>query len=134
MSAEKLAAILEKGDTKACMKFFRDMPEKERVAYAKQARDCLDKAYKESWKTSKVGEFQHMTFTESEQRPAASVAFLFTTSFGNLKKLHLNMARLDNEIVHEILTSRKPDWLVEWANWNLEDDTFYEWSLIRRLV
>ena len=81
MSQEQLAAILKKGDTRACLDFFARLSEKERREYAGQALAFFTPVCKQSFIEVKPG-----TFERNPLLDAAGVAALSAGTFSDIKK------------------------------------------------
>jgi hypothetical protein len=127
MSQEQLATILTKGDTKACLRFFVKLSEKERRPYAGQAHAWFKEVAKNWFIETKPG-----TSVRNPLIDAAAVTVQSACSFSDLKKLGWQ-AIPDEELLHVILTSRQPDWLDDWADWFCTTMP-HRWSFLRRLV
>jgi hypothetical protein len=123
MSAERLAAILQKGDQKACVKFFRDMPEKDRRQFAAQALVM----YK---KENRIVEIGKGSFGFSDAFDAAQVAVYAACSLAEIRKIH---AFLSDDELDDVLLNRRPIWLSDWAAWFCEELPM-RWAYLRRLI
>jgi Family of unknown function (DUF6493) len=127
MSQEQLAALLEKGDTKACLRFFAPLSEKERQAYASQVGTWFKSLSKNAFLETAPGTFQRNVLLE-----AAEVAVQACCSLGDLKHLGARALPL-NELQFEIFTARRPVWLDAWTRWLCEAAPL-RWPLVRRFV
>jgi hypothetical protein len=123
MSAEKLAAILAKGNVKECMEFFRDMPEKERRQFAAQAL-AMHK------KENRIVEIGKGSFGFSDACHASVIAIHAACSFAEIRKAR---AFLSDVELDDVLLNRRPDWLSEWAAWMCEEVPM-RWAYLRRLI
>jgi len=127
MSQEQLAAILKKGDTKACMRFFARLSEKERQGYAEHVRTWFKSLYKNSFLETKPG-----TFSPNPLMEAAAVAVQSACSLSDLKQFSWRALPVD-DLQFVIFTARRPAWFDDWATW-LCEAVPHRWSLVRRFV
>lgn len=129
MSQEKLGKILEAGDTKKCVKFFKGMPEKERRSLAPFCLDWFNKQRKNEFIQTSATSWE-----ANQLMPAAEVAVFATASGSEITKLARH-ARPADEYLFELLTDRQPSWVSSWASQMTEaPNNWSTWSLVRRLI
>src|SRR5262245_49217934 len=124
MSQEKLTAILEKGNTKACLAFFDELPEKDRQGHASQSLDWF-----KAVNAKPIIQVNQNTWTSNPLLPAAEVAVLASCSLSQLKKLGRGAVPSES---FEVLKARRPAWLDDWVEWFC-DQSPHGWSLVRKL-
>ena len=125
--ADKLLAILEKGDESACLKFFDGMPEAERREHAKAVIPFFKKVVKTPFLQSGPN-----TFVTNPQLPTAAVATLACCTASELKTLGWRAMPHHKTALH-ILRDRRPDWTQAYAHWLLAENSRH-WPLVRTLV
>ncbi|HZN33906.1 MAG TPA: DUF6493 family protein, partial [Pirellulaceae bacterium] len=122
---EQLQAILDKGDEKACLKFFAKVTEAQRREVAKTAIAV----FKQSLKLVPSGK---NTWGRDPRLPAAQIAVLSACSLSELKALGWQ-SHPDAKMTFQLLESRRPEWLPQYAECLLEQSAF-TWPLVRALV
>ena len=127
MSQEQLEAILKKGDTKACMKFFARLSEKQRQGYAEQVRTWFKSLSKDQFLEAEPGKFVPNPLVE-----AAEVAVQSACSLSDLKQYSWRALPVD-DLHFAIFSARRPAWLDDWATW-LCEAVPHRWPLVRRFV
>ena len=127
MSQEQLAAILEKGDSKACMEFFAGLSEKERQGYAEPVRTWFKSLCQDAFRQTKSGTFERNPLME-----AAAVAVQAACSLSDLKQFGWR-ALPEADLHFAIFAARRPAWLDDWATW-LCEAVPHRWPLVRRFV
>jgi hypothetical protein len=121
--AGQLQAILDKADQAACLKFFDSATEEERRELAKTAIAT----YKHFRKHSK---FEGPIFLWYPK--IAGIAVLATCTLTELKTLG-QFAVADAEPAFQILSTRRPPWLTEYAECLIRENV-HRWPLVRALV
>jgi hypothetical protein len=127
MGHEQLAAILEKGDAEACVKFFAGFSEKERRGYAEDVRTWFKSVSKNF-----LVQTGPNTFTTNPLLGAASVAVQSACSLSELKQFGVRALPVE-DVQFAIFSTRRPSWLDDWAIWLCETQP-NRWQLVRRFV
>src|SRR5262245_3274957 len=121
--AEQLQAILNKAGEAACLEFFAGATEDERREVAKTAIVT----FKHFRKSAQVG-----GRISPRHAATARLAVLSACTLTELKTLG-GLATPDSGAAFEILATRRPPWLPEYAEWLLGENP-RRWPLVRTLV
>ncbi len=121
MTEEKLMKILESGDAKKCMRFFKGMPESER---RKLAPCCLRRMKS----LDRIVQLQENVYAVNPERKIMAVALPNVCTAAELKRFGV-WGMPDEDTMFAILNERRPDWIDSWAKTNAS-----HWSLVHRLV
>ncbi len=129
MSDKRLQEILEAGEERQCVDYFRGLTEADRRSLAPQTLAWYRKINSSAFLETKPG-----TFTANPLLPTACVAVYATACFTEVKKLGW-AARPQGAVLFELLLDRRPDWLTPWVTTLLDDERYWgEWKLIRQLM
>ncbi|UUO07201.1 DUF6493 family protein [Blastopirellula sp. J2-11] len=131
MSKQPLEDILKSGDLGKCRDFFLGMPEQERRRLAPKCIDWLRKSF-----DSRTFDAETRTYNYRDHMPTETIAVaVFSTgTAAELKKLGWQ-ARISEDLMYEIFVDRRPDWIVQWVQQQLDAERYWgHWRLIRRLV
>ncbi len=127
LTAESLEVVLASGDEKACLALFAGATELERQAVAALACRWLKEQFAEPWVQTGPG-----TSIRNPRLTVAEAAVLASCSLGQLKKLGWR-AIPSAELACQVLASRRPSWLADWARMVLEIHPRYM-PIVRHLV
>jgi hypothetical protein len=123
---DELLAAIEAGDEQTCVRLLKGQDERARrelyPAVAQKIEE-IDAAFKSDFGPSRPQIFR--------RHAAAHLAMLGTATLGEIKKT--GPWRLHGEAARAILTGRRPSWLAEWAEFELEKN-FRNWAVVRALV
>src|SRR5260370_15034279 len=123
---DELLAAIEAGDEQACVRLLTGQDERARgelyPAVAQKIEE-IDSGVKSDFGPSRPQIFRRQT--------AAHLAMLGTATLGELKKT--GPWRFHGEAAGAILTGRRPGWLAEWGEFELEKN-FRNWVVVRALV
>jgi hypothetical protein len=122
-----IADAAARGDTAACIELCRNLSEAER-------RD-LSKAAIARYQALREERAQNLSASRQELRDRQRAALAVLYASAGFKEIK----RLDNtwlEPPYEVLVSRRPAWLEQWAEWTLHDGArrSSRWLLVRRLI
>ena len=123
---DDLPAAIHAGDQQTCIHLLKGLDEaarRELYPGVAQAVDEIGSALKNDFGPSRPRQYQRYA--------AARLAMLGTATLGELKKVA--PWRLDTAAAHAILADRKPAWLAEWAEFELERNVS-NWTAVRALV
>ena len=123
---DKLSAAIEAADEQACVRLLKGQDEKARrelYPTVKQKVEELDSALKNFSDPSRAQLYQSYT--------VARLAILGTATLGELRKT--SPWRLNSHAAQAILMDRRPDWLAEWARFEIERN-LWNWQAVRALV
>ncbi len=117
---DELLAAIEAGDEQTCVRLLKGQDERARrklyPAVAEKIEE-IDAAFKSDFGPTRPEIFRRHT--------AAQLAMLGTAMLGELKKTAL--WQFHGEAAHAVLTERRPSWLAEWAQFELEKN-FRNWA------
>ncbi len=129
VNKDGLQLVLDSGDEKECVNFFRGMPEEDRRQYFAVVRPFWNLIRKSRFIEDPPG-----TFRWNSRAEIADAAFLATASGAEIRKARL-AGQLKDEVVFEIIADRRPDWVDDWVRSMLEESWYWNhWRLIRRLI
>lgn len=129
MNEQKLQNILETGNVKECVAFFKGMPEKQRRALAPLCLSWLRKI-----KKNLVVESPGGVFKLNPLMGPAEAAVLATATLAELSKLG-RFVRPDDETAFALLVDRRSQWVHQWVLSLLSESHYWrQWKLIRRLM
>lgn len=115
MNLDELQKILDRDDANACLAFFNGCPETERRKCANLSAEFLKK---------------------EEGGRTAAIATTSACSFSELKKLGWRTwPRMEDAV--EVMSDRKPKWLPEWIDWQLNDEIYWAphvWGRVHAIV
>jgi hypothetical protein len=142
VTPDELERILDEGNASGCIVFFANATEKQRKSLAKMAvgrlRSLTDTPMAQVLRRSeRFGDILANRLTEllgipTHQLVAAQVAVLASASIAELKRLRLRAVPPPQE-AYEVLVSRRPPWLDDWAEFVCEISVEC-WPAVRRLV
>src|SRR5258706_6669201 len=123
---DELPAAIEAGDEQQCVRLLMGLDETARRALHPNVANALaetDSAFKSDYGPSRPQILQRYT--------AARLAMLGTATLGELKRI--GSWRFPNDAARVILAERRPGWLAEWSEFELERK-FWNWKAVRALV
>jgi hypothetical protein len=123
---DDLLAAIEAGDELACVSLLKGLDEAARRALHPSVTQAFEKA--DSALKIHIGSSRPEIF---RRIAAARLAMLGTATFGELRKT--TAWRFHGDAARSILTERRPAWLAEWAEFELERN-FWNWTAVRGLV
>ncbi len=126
-TAEKLQAVLDAGDTDACVRFFADASERERQALAKLADGWMRKIAKDAFQQTAPGRFEPNPLLS-----AAGAAVLGACPLSTVMKYGWRVSLTDDRYFR-VLADRRPKWLDDYAE-SLLDDDHPAWLWVRKLM
>jgi hypothetical protein len=123
---DELTAAIESGDEQACVLLLNNLNERARrelYPAIAQKVDDIDSALKNYSDPARPQLYRKYR--------VARLAMLGTATLGELKKISL--WRFDWNAAHAVLKGRRPNWLAEWAQFEVERN-LANWAVVRALV
>lgn len=107
-----------------------------RTALARQCFEC-GKTWHE-WNVEGWVVLDHWNHTSTTRLKLALMAVAPFSEVQRIRAWHVapryGKAERDRELLFQILTDRKPDWLSKWVDKELDDSTFGDWEFVRTIV